>query len=63
MENIEQLPGKAHRTGYAPLSGVWFITGKTGHYYARARDPERAAGLAAFWARTLREVSAELRCR
>lgn len=62
FHNIEKLPGKSHRTGYAPLSGVWHVTGSTGDYYARCRT-DRAAGLGAFFARTLADVSRELESR
>lgn len=62
LHNIEKLPGKKHWTGYSPLSGVWHITGKTGAYYARCTTG-RAAGLGAFWCRTLAEASKELGSR
>lgn len=59
--NIECRPfhGQAHRVGYAPLSGVWHIKGKSGAYYARCTTG-RAVGLGAFCATTLAEVSTKL---
>lgn len=59
--NIEscKFPGHNYYVGYAPLSGVWRISGKSGAWYARCTT-ERAAGLGAFWANTLAEVSARL---
>jgi hypothetical protein len=61
FDNIEFLrfPGHEYLVGYAPLSGVWHITGTSGAWYARCATT-RAAGLGAFHANTLAEVSSQL---
>lgn len=59
FHNIEKLPNRENYTGYSPRSGVWIITGKTGNYYARARNINEPA----FFARTLAECSAQLNWR
>lgn len=59
--NVEKLPGKDYYTGYARLSGVWHVKKHGKEWYAVCKTG-RAAGLGAFWRRTLREVSAELDC-
>lgn len=64
FDNVEYLPfpGHKYRVGYATLSGVWHIHGSTGAYYARCTTG-LAAGLGAFHAATLAEVSKEQRVR
>ena len=59
--NIEyqRFPGSAYYTGYAPLSGVWHIHGRSGSWYARCQT-NRCAGLGAFYAETLAEISSRL---
>ena len=60
--NVEKLPGKDYYTGYARFSGVWHVKKYGKEWYAVCKT-DRAAGLGAFWCRTLREVSKELNSR
>ena len=59
--NIEyrRFPGHKHLVGYARVSGVWHIHGRSGSWYARCAS-NRSAGLGAFYASTLSEVSQRL---
>lgn len=61
FDNIEyrRFPGHKYLVGYARLSGVWHIHGRSGAWYARCAT-NRAAGLCAFHASTLAEVSSRL---
>lgn len=59
--NIEsrRFPGHRYLVGYARLSGVWHIHGRSGAWYARCQT-NRCAGLGAFYAETLAEISSRL---
>ena len=59
--NIEsrRFPGHPYLVGYARLSGVWHIHGRSGAWYARCQT-NRSCGLSAFHACTLAEVSNRL---
>jgi len=64
FDNIEynKFPGHHYYVGYAPISGVWHITGDTGRYIVYCKT-NRAAGIGCFTAATLADISRELRSR